>query len=269
MRAHALQLRASAAARCGKEYSTCRLHCRPFGGIDDILRIARTITILVDVLQRRCCRWMRVAVGEDNHTVHVGHLRHAVARIGSATDGAAATGEEDVAPLIVGQRAPQCRCVATIADGVINAPVGIGTAVGEVAKGLTGDIIVGTRSAGAVGVVSDSTAVPARCAPAEEVYIVAVGGRGIGIGLTKHIILVLCETPCAGTHAVVATAMATNRSILQIAFRKAHMPRTRDRKDTIEGSFDGDILFFGSRHEESIGTLTCKSHRHRGQKKEQ
>ena len=144
------------------------------------------------------------AVGQHYHSIDICHLGV------SPFTGCAGACVEQVSPLLMRQRAPQACGVATVADGVVHAPVGVGVTASEVVT-ATGTVVftkIGRRIIGAdVWLVIDVAVVPAAGAPAEQVYPAAVRRRDAGVGISDAVVLICGKAPCAGRRLVLKVAL--------------------------------------------------------------
>lgn len=174
-----------AEARTRQEYSTRCLHLAPLGSCVAVRsEIAR--------VGSEChAAWRAPSVGKkDVSCLSVyGSLAPKILGVGA--------GVEEVFPLTSCQRAPHASLIASVADGVIDAPVVVG------ASNVVCPISVVLRIfAGHIRIFLPVT----RCTPSEEVDPATVGRGDILIVLTNHIILVLGEAPFLGAGLVLQVA---------------------------------------------------------------
>ena len=123
------------------------------------------------------------------------------------------------------QCAPHARLVATVRDGVVHAPVGIGIIAEKPVLPAATGLIAGIVHADGPRLVGVGATLPSAGAPAEEVNPVLVTGRYKTVGYAHHLVLLLCESPCV-----------CGGLILQVPPRETHLPVRRHREERSAGT---------------------------------
>ena len=144
-------------------------------------------------------------IGQQNHAIHVIHLRLCVA------DAAARTSRvENVSPFLTRQRPPLVGHVAAVAYHVV-APVGLASLVVKVVGGATVGVVIAITSAGAPWLITYGTVVVAARAPAKQINPAAVGRGNVSVSIANVVVLVGGKLPSVRAG-----------EVLQIALREIH-----------------------------------------------
>ena len=227
--AYIVAIRSGTRTRCRKEYGTVVLHRLPPRSREIVLRVVvhiRTgireiVCTCLGCQKTGCLRVNKIhivrkcpLIGQQDESLHVVHLAQ------TETLGVIGTDEEEVAPFLTCERAPQTLLIAAVGDGMTS----------PVRK-----VLIIHRCVAAAGNLKRRTAVRvvachierglARCtgirdgistrSPAEEVDVPPVGGLvNAGVIRTHDIILLVSETPL--TIAFLVPKIAVGKNNLRI-----------------------------------------------------
>lgn len=187
----------------GQHHASGLFHQSPLAVAESVLE--RVLTEAVHRVGQRHSLGMDVGVGEEDEAVHAMNRSAAVAGVLRAVERLGHSGVEQIDPFLVGQRAPHSGFVATVADGVEHAPVGVGVSTREVVLGVTAKIVV-YRSRRGERLTAGGARLPTTGAPAEEVNPSVVGRRDVVVQRTNDVVLMFGKAPCARRGAVLEVA---------------------------------------------------------------